>query len=162
MKPTWQPWLLALALFLLNACICRELFLIEFVKNLDSNEGFFTAVARFYRAYPFERWSPWFSGGMPIENTYQLLLPMFTALTALLSGLSDPRSLHLVLALAYCLGPVTLFWFAWDWSKSLPVALGAGLAYSLLSPAEWFIPILRVPFKQVPGASAAVQHSSLC
>ncbi len=112
MKPTWQPWLLALALFLLNACICRELVLIESVKNLDSNEGFFTAVARFYREYPFERWSPWFSGGMPTENTYQPLLPMFTALTARLSGLSDPRSLHLVLALAYCLGPVTLFCFA--------------------------------------------------
>lgn len=151
MKQRWRLTLLALGLFLLNAYVCRELFLIEFIKNLDSNEGFFSAVARFYGEHPFERWSPWFSAGMPIENTYQPLLPAITALTALLTRLSEPRALHLVLAVVYCLGPVTLLWFAWDWSKSIPVALGAGLTYSLLSPALWFIPILRVPFEKSAG-----------
>ncbi len=145
MKQRWRLLLIALGLFLLNAYICRELFFAEFLNNLDSNEGVFTAIGRFYREHPFERWYPWFNAGMPIENAYQPLLPALTAVTSLLTGMNAPRSLHFLLAVLYCLGPVTLFWFAWDWSKSLRVAVGVGLAYSLLSPAEWFIPILRLP-----------------
>lgn len=151
MTQRWRLWLLAIGLFLLNAYLCRELFVVEFLTNLDTNEGAFTSIARFYREHPFERWFPWFDGGMPIENAYQPLLPALTAVTSLLTGLSAPRSLHLLLAVLYCLGPVTLFWFAWDWSKSIRLALGAGLSYSLLSPAVWFIPILRVPFGHAPG-----------
>jgi hypothetical protein len=45
----------------------------------------------------------------------------------------------------FCCGPVTLFWFVFDWSGSLATGFFAGLVYSLASPAEWVVPILRVP-----------------
>ena len=143
-NPKWRPWVLSLGLFLLNAYICRELFGAEFLRNLDSNEGVFTSLIRFYREHAFVQWYPWFNAGMPIENAYQPLLPMLGAATSFVTGLNAPRSLHLLLALLYCLGPVTLFWFAWDWSQSWVLSCGAALGYSLLSPAEWFIPILRL------------------
>ena len=142
----WQPLAAALALFLLNAYICHELFHIEFIRNLDSNEGAFIALSRFFREnFADQRWFPLFNGGVPIENAYQPLLPIVAALTSrLASGWTIQHAFHFVLAMAYCLGPVTLFCFAWEWSESLPCALAAGLAYSLTSFAELLIPILRV------------------
>ena len=134
------------ALFCLNAYICRELFAAGFLSNLSSNEGAFVSIARFFREHPTDwRWFPWFNAGMPIENAYQPLLPVVAALTSALSSWPIERAFHFVLALAFCAGPVALFWFVFDWSQSLAAASVAGLAYSLLSPAEWFIPILRGP-----------------
>lgn len=139
------PVLAALALFVLNAWICRELFSAEFLHNLSSNEGAFVAISRFYREnFTDLRWFPWFDGGMPVENAYQPLLPFLAAVTGWMTGWSVERAFHFVLALGYALGPVTLFWFAWDWSKSLTVSLTAGLVYSLASFAELLIPVLRV------------------
>jgi hypothetical protein len=140
------PALLALALFGVNAYICRELFGIEHIGNLDSNEGAFVAISRFFRENPFgQRWFTFFDAGMPLENAYQPLLPFTAAAVGWLTHWSVGRAFHFVLAMAYCLGPVTLFWFAWDWSRSLTVATTAGLAYSLTSFGELLIPILRVP-----------------
>ena len=140
------PALLALALFGVNAYICRELFSIEHIANLDSNEGAFVAISRFFRENPFgQRWFTFFDAGMPLENAYQPLLPFAAAAVGWLTNWSVERAFHFVLAMAYCLGPVTLFWFAWDWSRSLTVATTAGLAYSLTSFGELLIPILRVP-----------------
>jgi hypothetical protein len=138
--------LIGCALFCLNAYICRELFAAGFLANLGSNEGAFVSIARFFREHPTDwRWFPWFNTGMPIENAYQPLLPVVAALTAALSTWPIERAFHFVLALAFCAGPVTLFWFVFDWSESPLAATIAGLAYSLLSPGEWFIPILRGP-----------------
>ena len=140
-----RPILLALALFALNAWICRELFAIEFIHNLDSNEGVFVSISRFFRDYGFtQTWYPWFNAGMPIANAYQPLLPMLAAFTSKLTGWSIEHAFHFVLAMAYCCGPVFLFWFAWDWSKSVVLSLTAALAFSLWSPAELLIPILRI------------------
>jgi hypothetical protein len=135
---------LALFLFALNALICHELFAVDFVNNLLSNEGAFATFGRFFREYPFDyQWFPWFNAGMPMEYAYQPLLPALSGFTAALTGWSDPRALHFILALAYCSGPVTLFWLAWDWSESLTLSFSAGLAFSLTSPAEWLVPVLR-------------------
>ena len=104
---------LALFLFALNAWICHELFTADFVNNLLSNEGFFASMGRFFREHPFDyRWLPWFNAGMATEYAYQPLLPALSGLTAALTGWSDSRALHFILAFAYCCGPVTLFWLA--------------------------------------------------
>ncbi len=133
-------------LFCLNAYICRELFTAGFLGNLSSNEGVFVSIARFFRDHPADcRWFPWFNAGMPIENAYQPLLPVAAALTGAVSGWPIERAFHFVLAVAWCAGPVTLFWFVYDGANSLVAATVTGLAYSLISPAEWFIPILRGP-----------------
>jgi hypothetical protein len=144
--PKLLPHLIAFALFCLNAYVCRELFTAGFLSNLSSNEGAFVSIARFFQEHPADwRWFPWFNAGMPIENAYQPLLPVSTAITGTLSGWPIERAFHLVLAIAWCCGPVTLFWFVFDWSESLATGAVAGLLYSLTSPAEWLIPILRVP-----------------
>jgi hypothetical protein len=144
-RARWRLILLSLSLFVLNAWICRELFSIEFIRNLDSNEGVFVSISRFFRERGLtESWFPWFNAGMPIANAYQPLLPMLAALTGKLTGWSVEHAFHFVLAMAYCCGPVALFWFAWDWSESAVLSLTASLAFSLWSPAELLIPVLRV------------------
>ncbi len=141
----WKPVVLSLLLFALNAYICRELFSIEFMRNLDTNDACFVALSRFFREHPTDfRWFPWFNTGMPIENAYQPLLPILAAVTGALSGWSVERAFHCVLAFAYCAGPVALFWFAWDWSGSLVLSGIAGFTWSLTSFGTWLIPILRV------------------
>jgi hypothetical protein len=145
--------LLSLALFGINVYICRELFTIEFLDNLSSNDGAFISLARFYQRHGTGGgWFPWFNAGMPIENAYQPLLPALAAVVGTLSGWPIARAFHFVLAAFYCGGPVALFWFAWEWSESLVVASVAGLAYSLTSPAELLIPVLRIPFHRQWGA----------
>ena len=140
----WQPVAISLALFAINAWICRELFTADFVNNLLSNEGIFGALGRFFREHPFDyRWFPWFDAGMAIENAYQPLLPVLTAITGALTGWPPSRSLHAVLAFAYCCGPVTLFWLAWDWSKSCALSVSCALAFLLTSPGEMLIGELR-------------------
>ncbi len=57
----------------------------------------------------------------------------------------------MVLATIYCLGPVTLFWFAWEWSASLRLSFMAGLTFSLLSPSPMFIPAIRVQLRRESG-----------
>jgi hypothetical protein len=136
---------ISFAIFALNVWICRELFTADFVNNLLSNEGIFAAIGRFFREHPFDhRWFPWFNVGMATEHAYQPLLPASAAITSAVTGWSAARALHFVLAFWYCCGPVTLFWLAWDWSKSLAVSLSAALAFTLTSPASLLIPELRV------------------
>src|SRR4051812_25362714 len=81
------PWAFSLVLFTLNAYICHELFSAAAIGNLDSNEGVFVSIARFFRDhFTDQRWYPWFNAGMPIENAYQPLLPVLTALSSALTG----------------------------------------------------------------------------
>src|SRR5580658_2322518 len=132
-------------LFAINAWICRELFTADFVNNLLSNEGIFAALGRFYREHPTDlRWFPWFNVGMATDYAYQPLLPTLVALTGAITGWPASRSLHAVLAFAYCCGPVTLFWLAWDWSASIALGISAALAFTLTSPAELLIRELRI------------------
>jgi hypothetical protein len=149
----WRPILLSLLIFGLNVYICRELFGIGFLNNLSSNDGAFISLARFYQLHGTGHgWFPWFNAGMPIENAYQPLLPATAAMVGWVSGWPIAQAFHFVLALFYCCGPVTLFWFAWEWSESLTTAFLAGLLYSLTSPAELLIPVLRIPFHGQWGA----------
>jgi len=152
-RTAWRPILLSVAIFAVNVYVCRELFSIEFLDNLSSNDGAFISLARFYQQHGTGHgWFPWFNAGMPIENAYQPLLPTMAALTGIVTSWPIGRAFHFILGLFYCCGPVALFWFAWEWSESLSIAVIAGLAYSLTSPAELFIPILRIPFKGQWGA----------
>jgi len=140
-----RAWLYCLGLLALNAWICHELFTAEFLHNLSSNEAAIEALARFFREHRAHyEWFPWFNGGMPIEFAYQPLLPLLSALTSALTGWSDVRALHAVVATAYCLAPVTLFLFAWDYSESMAVSLTAALTLSVASPAAMLVRALRI------------------
>jgi hypothetical protein len=133
----------ALLLFAVNVWIAHRLFALEFTP-LQSNEAAFIAISRFFHDHWNDlRWFPWFDAGMPIENAYQPVLPGLTAVLAGLTHLPMGRAYHIVLALAYCLGPVTLFWFVWDWSASVTLGFLGGLFYSLISPAAMLVPSIR-------------------
>jgi hypothetical protein len=115
-----QAILISCALFCLNAYICADLFTAGFLNNLSSNEGAFVSIARFFQLHPLDfAWFPWFNSGMPIENAYQPLMPVLAALAGAISGAPLEKAFHFVLAVAWCAGPVTLFWFVYDWSESL-------------------------------------------
>jgi hypothetical protein len=141
--PRSRIWALCFAIFALNAWICHELFSAEFLHNLTSNEAAFEALARFFREHSTGyEWFPWFNGGMPIEFSYQPLLPLLSAVTSTLTGWSDVRAMHAVVAAAYCLAPVTLFLFAWDYSESIAVSVTAAFALSVASPAAVLVQTL--------------------
>lgn len=57
--------------------------------------------------------------------------------------MSIGHAYHVILALAYCLGPVTLFWFVLDWSGSVTAAGVTGALFSLISPSALMFPAIR-------------------
>jgi len=136
---------LSCLIFGLNAWICRELFSADFVNNLLSNEGILRRIGNFFREHPFDhRWFPWFNAGMATEYAYQPLLPTLSAVTEAVTGWPPTRALHAVLALAYCCGPVTLFWLAWEWSESLVLGPFSRAGFYADLAREWLIAELRI------------------
>lgn len=87
-------------------------------------------------------WPLWF-GGMPYHTVYCPLFPNLVAVAALALRTSPALMFHALAAVFYCMGPVTLFWMAWWFSRSLGWSFLAGLLYSSVSPAAILFPIIR-------------------
>ena len=131
-------------LFLLNATLVWRLFKTEYLDQMKSIEGVFMALARYVRDHFSDTdWWPYWFCGMPFRNTYQPALPFTTAALSALTGLSPARSFHIVEAIVYALGPVTVYWLARRLSHSNSAGFAAGLLYSLLSPSAWLIREIR-------------------
>ena len=129
----------ALLLFGVNAAVVWRLFSVEFTQHLNSNQGTFIAISRFLMEHgPRAGWFPYWFNGLPIEYTYSPVLPSLDALTARITGQSPALVFHELGAFFYCLGPVCLFLFAWQWSRKVHAALIAALLYSLVSPSMLF------------------------
>jgi len=144
---------LALILFATNAWICRELFRIEYLRYLDSIEGAYIGLARWILEHPFDwSWFPLWYNGIPFQDTYPPLLHFLVALAAGLSGASPALSYHAVTALLYCLGPVTLFWFACRLSGERWTSFYAALFYSVVSPAALLVPEIAADMGSAFGA----------
>lgn len=121
-------------LFAVNAVICWPLFRYEYLDNFQSNEGVFMAIGRFLREhFPHTAWFPWLDAGLPIENAYFPLVPALTALASMAAHCAAARALHVLTALAYCLGPVFLFLFARRLSGRAWPSFAAGLLWSVVS-----------------------------
>src|SRR5579863_2058979 len=133
MRKPARSLLLCCVLFTVNAIICRPLFRFEYLDNFQSNEGVFMAIGRFLREhFPHTAWFPWLDAGLPIENAYFPLVPALTALASMAAHCSAARALHVLTALAYCLGPVFLFLFARRLSGRAWPSFAAGLLWSLI------------------------------
>jgi hypothetical protein len=118
---------------------------VEFIANLQSNEAAFITIARFFSNHMAGLgWFHWFDGGMPIENSYQPGLPAAAALVSWVSGWPIARAFHVVIASAYCLGPVALFWMVFDRTEQLYTAALAGLLWSVFSSGPLLVSTLRV------------------
>lgn len=139
-----KPLTACLAIFALNAAICWPLFWIEYLDDFQSNEGFFIAFGKFIRDYfPHCRWVPWFNAGMPFEDIYLPLVPALVAVTSFVTHGSLAHIFHALAALAYCLGPVFLFLFAWKFSGKLLPSLSSVVLWSLVSPSALIPQIWR-------------------
>ncbi len=135
--------LLALALFLLNFYICRELFRIEYLRHMGSIEGAYIGISRYVMSHWRDlTWFPLWYGGVPFQNTYPPLLHLAVAFAAQVSGASPARAHHWVTALAYCMGPITVFALALRLTASRWAAFVAGAIYSSLSISAWLIPVI--------------------
>jgi hypothetical protein len=134
----------AAALFALNVAIVWPLFRIEYLRHFFSIEGTFIAISRAMLQSPgASPWWPWWSTGLPFQNTYLPGIPAAVALAARITGWSPAMSYHFVTAVLYCLGPVAILLLAWRMSSRVTPSFVAGLAYSLISPATFLIPIVR-------------------
>jgi hypothetical protein len=119
----------------LNLYFCHELFGIRYLDNFQSNEGILVTLAKFFGAHPGAKWFPLWNIGLPVENTYEPVMPAAIALLSRVTPLSPPLALHVLCAVFFCLIPALWFWLLWRWGVSAPCAFVAGLIYSLVSPS---------------------------
>ncbi len=128
-------------LLLLNGYIAQDLFPIEYLKYMQSVEGSFISVTRFLMQHPFQlSWWPFWNAGMPFQHTYFPFLSSLAAVVGRGTGWAPVHAFHVVSALFYCLGPVTLFLMVREISGRTGAALCASLAYSLISPSALLAP----------------------
>jgi hypothetical protein len=131
----------AILLFALNAWIAARLFALEQSPHFNSIEGSFIGLARYLsRHFGHFSWFPIWHCGMPYQDTYVPLVHLAVALTSMWTGASASHAYHIVTAVTYCLGPVTLYWMARMLGATRAAALFAGLAFSVLSPSAMIFP----------------------
>src|SRR5579863_10083845 len=129
---------LAALLFAISFYTCRELFHIEYLRHMGSIEGAYIGISRYALAHWRDlTWFPLWYEGIPYLNTYPPLLHLGVALIACVRCISAAHAYHWTTALAYCLGPVTLFAMVNRLSGSRWAGFTAGLLYSTLSPSAW-------------------------
>jgi hypothetical protein len=134
----------AIALVILNVWICARLFWVEYTSNFGSGEGFAIAMARYIsRHWGSFSWWPLWHLGMPYQNTYVPLLHVTAAALSTVAGLSAPRAYHILIGLAYSLGPATLFLMLSRLGANRAAAFCSALAYSLFSPSAALFPEIR-------------------
>ena len=133
-----------LALFLINAGLVWRLFRIPYTQYMGSIEAAYIGLARYIVAYfPHLTWFPLWYGGIPYPDTYPPLLHFIVAGVAAAARISPALAYHMVTAVVYALGPVTVFWAAWRLGAGRVPAWLAGLGYSLVSPSCWLIREIR-------------------
>jgi len=140
-----MPRLLApIILAALNLYFCRELFRIEYLKWMGSIEAAFISIARYILDnWRDLSWFPLWYGGIPFQNTYPPLLHAIVALVAATAHVSPARSYHIVIALLFCGGPVTLYFLAAHLGRSAWFGFWAALAFTLLSPSAFLMPTVH-------------------
>src|SRR5579862_213861 len=143
-RERWITLGCAAALFALNAFICRELFFVEFTQHMESIESSYMSISRYAMRHWGELtwWQLWFTG-MPFNHVYQPGFHLTVAAMGTVFRQSPQHMYHLMCALAYCFGPVTLFWFCYQTTGRRGYAFAVGLFYSLISPACFFMPAVH-------------------
>src|SRR5580658_6823482 len=110
-----------------------------------SIEAGYVATARFIAGHPNPwGWNPLQYCGIPTRFLYVPALPYLTALLVHLPPHAQvDYTYRVVVSLATCLGPVTLFVFAFHFTRSRLWSLVAALGYSLLSPSYGLFPAVE-------------------
>jgi hypothetical protein len=132
-------------LFALNLLFCYRLFSLEASPAVFSTDAIYISISR----YALDHWSdlswwPIWYGGIPGSTVYPPLLHCLTALLAAAEHVSVGLAHHQLSGLGYCFGPATLFLLVYRLSGSVSTSFGAGLLYTMLSPAIWVLPWARL------------------
>lgn len=137
--------LLALLTFLLNLWLNAPLFMPGELPFRGSVEGGYVGMARFLSQHPNPwGWNPFPYCGLPVQFMYVPVLPYLSALgMRLLPHVSPDNVYGAIAAMATCLGPVTLFLFAFHFTRSRRWAFAAALVYSFLSPSYGLFPAVE-------------------
>ena len=140
--PTLKRHLPAVAaLAALNAWICARLFTTEYLDQFSSVDGAFISIARYLSQHWGDHsWWPLWHCGMPYEDTYVPLLHWMVAGVATLTRISAAHSYHIVVGIAYALGPVTLYLMAVHLGAARGSAFLSAAIYSLFSPSTLLMP----------------------
>jgi len=134
----------AVALFCINAGLVWRLFRIPYTQYMGSIEAAYVGLARYIVAhFPDLTWFPLWYEGTPYPDTYPPLLHLIVAAVAAAARISPALSYHIVTAVAYALGPVTVFWAAWRLGAGRVPAWLAALGYSLVSPSCFLVREVR-------------------
>lgn len=137
----------------MNAGIVWTLFGTEYVSQTGTVEGVFIAYARYARDHwPDLDWCRIWYAGLPFPNAYEPGLHLTVAAVSALRHVSAGAAFHFVVALVYCLGPLTLFWMAFRLTHATSWSFYAGLLYSLISPSAFLVGDIRRDLGSLFGA----------
>jgi hypothetical protein len=146
-----QPWmrLLQLAvcgslLFALNFFVCHELFRTEYTERVISGDAMYISISRYMLDHwrDLSWWPIWYNG-IPGHDSYPPLLHALVALIAAVEHVSPALAHHQFSAMVYALAPAGLFFLAARMTRSIGIALAAGLVFTFLSPSTLLIPWMR-------------------
>ena len=102
---------------------------------MESIEGAYITISRWAMSHWSDlSWFPLWFGGSPFRNVYQPGLHLSVAALASVAHLTPQHAYHVLTALAYCGGAVTLFFLCYGLTKRWTFALASALIYSLISP----------------------------
>ncbi len=125
-----------LGIFLLNVLLLWPLFLPGENPYPESIEGGYVSMATFIASYPNPwGWNPLHYCGLPVQFMYlPALLYSAAAVHWFLPFVAVGHAYRLLIAIAACAGPVTMYIFARVLNKNRRWALAAALTYTLFSP----------------------------
>lgn len=128
----------------INIYICADLFRAEFTQRMESIEGPFISISNYAMKHWGDlTWFPLWFTGMPFHQVYQPGLHLTVAAVGTVLHQSPQHAYHIVTALTYCLGPVTLFLLCWHATGWRGWAFVVGLVYSLVSVSCFLLPAIR-------------------
>jgi len=131
-------------IFAVNAYVCKNLFALEFSRQMQSIEGPYISIARWVAAnWSDLTWFPLWFTGMPMQKVYQPGFHFTVAGLSTLLGWTPQHAYHFLTAITYSAGALTLFWLCYAACKDRVQALTAALFYSLISPTCFLVPLIR-------------------
>jgi hypothetical protein len=143
-KPAARVAALSLVLFAINVYVCRELFTIEYLRQMGSIESVFITLARYARDnWSDLSWFPLWYNGIPYQNSYPPLMHLVVAAVSAAMRWSPALAYHATAGFVYCAGPVTLFWLCCRLSRRMSASFFAGVIFSFVSPAAMLIGDVR-------------------
>jgi len=142
-----RGWTLAAAaaIFLANVLLNLPLFVPGDLPFPGSIERGYVGMARFVSQHPNPwGWNPYPYCGLPTQFMYVPGLPYFAGMWMRLLPWASPDTVYrIIVSLATCLGPVTLFLLALHFTGSRRWAFLTAMAYTFVSPSYALFPAIE-------------------